>query len=343
MSNSTITALTAATTPLAGTEILPVVQGGVTTKVPVADLTAGRVVSAAGLAIDANSATDAVRITQIGTGNAFVVEDSASPDANPFTIDSSGIVLIGLTTLVGGEKVQAVGGYGAYRYTNDTSASFINIRKSRGVNAGDVTTVQSGDQIGNLNFLGTDGTAFVSAAAITTEVDGTPATGSMPGRLVFRTTPTGSGTPVEAMRITSGQGVQIARTAVTAPAASDGNIYSGTYTPTLTNNANVTASTAAVCQYMRVGAVVTVSGTISGIAVTAAAVSTIDISLPIASNLSSLAQCAGSGAFYSATLRAIGSGAIYGVSATDVARFDFLPSVAATSQAIAFSFTYRVI
>jgi hypothetical protein len=42
MSNSKISALTSATTPLAGTETLPVVQSGATTKVTVANLTAGR-------------------------------------------------------------------------------------------------------------------------------------------------------------------------------------------------------------------------------------------------------------------------------------------------------------
>ena len=45
MANSKISALTAATTPLAGTEVLPVVQSSVTKQVSVADLTAGRAVS----------------------------------------------------------------------------------------------------------------------------------------------------------------------------------------------------------------------------------------------------------------------------------------------------------
>jgi len=42
MANSKISALTAATTPLAGTEVLPVVQSSVTKQVSVANLTAGR-------------------------------------------------------------------------------------------------------------------------------------------------------------------------------------------------------------------------------------------------------------------------------------------------------------
>jgi hypothetical protein len=48
MTNAKISALTGATTPLAGTETLPVVQGGVTKKVSVANLTLGRAVNTAG-------------------------------------------------------------------------------------------------------------------------------------------------------------------------------------------------------------------------------------------------------------------------------------------------------
>lgn len=49
MADKKISALTASTTPLAGTEVLPIVQGGETRKVSVADLTAGRSISVAGL------------------------------------------------------------------------------------------------------------------------------------------------------------------------------------------------------------------------------------------------------------------------------------------------------
>jgi hypothetical protein len=46
MSNSKISALTGATTPLAGTEVLPIVQSSTTKQVSVANLTAGRAISA---------------------------------------------------------------------------------------------------------------------------------------------------------------------------------------------------------------------------------------------------------------------------------------------------------
>jgi hypothetical protein len=49
MANTKISALTSATTPLAGTEVLPIVQSSATVKVAVSDLTAGRSISVAGL------------------------------------------------------------------------------------------------------------------------------------------------------------------------------------------------------------------------------------------------------------------------------------------------------
>lgn len=49
MADSKISALPASTTPLAGTEVLPVVQGGVTKQVSVDNLTTGRAVSVASL------------------------------------------------------------------------------------------------------------------------------------------------------------------------------------------------------------------------------------------------------------------------------------------------------
>ena len=48
--------------------------------------------------IAVNSTSDALRITQTGTGNALVVEDSANPDATPFVVDASGNVGVGTSS-----------------------------------------------------------------------------------------------------------------------------------------------------------------------------------------------------------------------------------------------------
>jgi len=51
MADKKISALTAASTPLAGTEVLPIVQSNATVKVAVSDLTAGRAISATQLTL----------------------------------------------------------------------------------------------------------------------------------------------------------------------------------------------------------------------------------------------------------------------------------------------------
>jgi len=64
MADKKISQLTGATTPLAGTEVLPIVQGGNTVKVAVSDLTAGRGVTAS--SITASNLT-AGRVPVVGT------------------------------------------------------------------------------------------------------------------------------------------------------------------------------------------------------------------------------------------------------------------------------------
>jgi hypothetical protein len=78
MADSKISALPASTVPLAGTEVLPIVQGGSTVKVSVANLTAGRVASVSGLTVSGLTASTAlaldgsknlVSVTNTGTGD----------------------------------------------------------------------------------------------------------------------------------------------------------------------------------------------------------------------------------------------------------------------------------
>jgi hypothetical protein len=56
------------------------------------------VTASAGLTVSANSSGSLVNIIQTGSGNAFLVQDSASVDSTPFVIDSSGNVGIGNPT-----------------------------------------------------------------------------------------------------------------------------------------------------------------------------------------------------------------------------------------------------
>jgi len=48
--------------------------------------------------IEGSSSGDLVRITQTGSGNALVVEDSTNPDSTPFVVDASGFVGIGTSS-----------------------------------------------------------------------------------------------------------------------------------------------------------------------------------------------------------------------------------------------------
>lgn len=71
------------------------------------------------------------------------------------------------------------------------------------------TAVINGRALGRNNWNGFDGTNYINAAAIVATVDGTPAAGVMPGRLTFLTTPSGSGTALERMRIHASGGISI--------------------------------------------------------------------------------------------------------------------------------------
>lgn len=81
MADTKISALPASTTPLAGTEVLPVVQSGTTKQVSVANLTAGRDVSAASVAIAGSSVSGtnlAVYQDLGGIGDAALFKDTGS-------------------------------------------------------------------------------------------------------------------------------------------------------------------------------------------------------------------------------------------------------------------------
>lgn len=71
------------------------------------------------------------------------------------------------------------------------------------------TVVQNGDSLWNMYIAGNDGTDLALAAEIRVEVDGTPGSNDMPGRILLRTTPDGSQAPVDAVKIDSAQNVTV--------------------------------------------------------------------------------------------------------------------------------------
>jgi hypothetical protein len=147
-------------------------------------------------------------------------------------IDSSGRLLAGTSTSIveqfGGQaQLQAVttGSYaiGAFHYSNDVNECVLTLGKSRSVSAGGHTIVQNGDSISSLRFEGSDGTGFLTAAQIAAQVDGTPGTNDMPGRLVFSVTADGAASPTEALRISNDRSITV---------SDGGNVILGTTTGT---------------------------------------------------------------------------------------------------------------
>jgi hypothetical protein len=178
MADTKISALTAVTTPVAGTSVLPIVQTGTTKKITITELT-GTQVSAAG---------------EVGIGG-----------------DTTGVVA-GVTVTskfcVKNEGANPVAGFVHVNDTTANSGSNTFACRSRGTLALP-TIVQNNDSLWNMYIAGNDGTDLALAAEIRVEVDGTPGSNDMPGRILLRTTPDGSQAPVDAVKIDSAQNVTV--------------------------------------------------------------------------------------------------------------------------------------
>jgi hypothetical protein len=177
--------------------------------------------------IEGTTTAALLRVTQLGTGNALLVEDSSNPDSTPFIIDANGNQLLGATSLrsVGGSFQTAIsnqifleqGNSGLTTFTSvlnraDGAAGRYVFAKTRGTAAGSVGAVSLNDGIADFNFVGADGTTVDTLAArISSSVDGTVSTGVVPGRLVFSTA-SSTGTLTDRMRIDSAGQVGIGAT-----------------------------------------------------------------------------------------------------------------------------------
>ena len=152
----------------------------------------------------------------------FAVETAGSES---FRIDSSQRLLLGTTTAraVGGETNPRlhIEGSGSTsnswinltRFQAGTGSANFQFAKSRSDTPGTYTVVQNGDTLGQISFLGSDGTDMANyAATIKAQVDGTPGSNDMPGRLTFSTTSDGGSSSTEAMRINSSQNLGIGLT-----------------------------------------------------------------------------------------------------------------------------------
>ena len=172
----------------------------------------GTTLNAPGTVISVNTSTNALRITQTGTGNALVVEDQSNPDSTPaIVVNETGNVILGYTikqqlnhfTDANPLQVNSAGTLGAQfgAFSSNNFGSQLFFAKSRSASIGTNTIVQNGDLLGTFQYFGADGTNYIRAAQIDAAIDGAPGTNDMPGRLVFSTTADGASSPTERMRI----------------------------------------------------------------------------------------------------------------------------------------------
>jgi hypothetical protein len=116
-------------------------------------------------------------------------------------------------------------------------------------------------------------------------------------------------------------------------------VYTGVYTPTLTGVANVAASTAYSCQYVRVGDVVIVSGKLDLDPTAATTLTQLGISLPVTSNIGAEEDCAGS----AGSPVILSGAAIRGDAGNNRAEFAWTTGLDVTNQSWFFQFMYQII
>jgi hypothetical protein len=212
------------------------------------------------------------------------------------------------------EGANQTGGFVHVNNTTAASGAGIFACRSRGTLAAP-TIVQDNDNLATISFAGGDGVDLALAARISVEVDGTPGSNDMPGRMVFLTTPDGSQTPVEAMRINNAQNVTVTAGNLVIGTAGKGIDFSadgqaggmtsellddyeeGTWTPTDASGASLSL-TVITAKYTKVGRLVTVNCYVTYPATVSAEVAL--ITLPFAATSFDIATAAaGTGAVFS--------------------------------------------
>lgn len=245
-----------------------------------APTTSGSWTHSAPLTVEGSSASDMLRITQTGSGNALVVEDSTNPDSTPVIIDAAGLVVIGHTlsspmssginprlqihaTTLSSGAYAAIVNWAA----NNTPATFT-LGKVRSGTIGTHGTVASGDVVGRLQWEVSDGADILDVAKIDVTMDGTTGVADLPTRMGFFTTEDGASSPTERLRIDSTGLVTVysgkIRFPATANPSSDANTLDdyeeGTWTPDVGGTATYTAQTGV---YTKIGRLVTVHCTLN--------------------------------------------------------------------------------
>ena len=153
MADLKISQLPAATTPVAGTEVLPIVQSGTTTQVSIANLTVGRNVTATTFLGGLDTNVAAAGLTVTGT---TVAADGTDTNIDlTLTPQGSGVVTTAATYSDGGGKLRAIPQSGSAKTASYTLATgdvgkFIEVGASGSITIPDATFA-AGDVISIFN------------------------------------------------------------------------------------------------------------------------------------------------------------------------------------------------
>lgn len=226
MADAKISALTGATTPLAGTEEVPLVQSATTKKVTVANLTAGRAVNTGNLQVTGYMAINGTPASYYGLslGNSTAI----TGDANPRGITSSAVYGSDATGLVAALFGQIRTTAAAYTMANAAGLRLGNVSKGAGSTVTNQHGVYIEDQTQGTNNYGI--TSLVSSGTNKWNLyaSGT-ANNYMAGNLAFA----------------SGKGIDFSATSDASGMTSEllADYEEGTWTPTVSGGSGTTYTT----------------------------------------------------------------------------------------------------
>ena len=157
MADKKISALTGASTPVAGTEVLPIVQSGSTVKVSVSDLTAGRAISATEVTASTGNFVATATNKGLTTASAVPLGFGTNGSTAQMTLSTAGILSTPTDASFNSVSVGAGGGTGLRNVAVGFEALKANTTADR--------TVAIGYQAGTTGTTGISYSTFVGFRA----------------------------------------------------------------------------------------------------------------------------------------------------------------------------------
>lgn len=280
MADVKISGLPASTTPLAGTEVLPVVQGGATKQVSVNNLTAGKAVSAASLALTTPlpATSGGTGLSNLGTGVATWLGTPSSANLAAAVTDETGT---GPLVFATNPIFRNTAGSASAGFTN---SAFQNVLVNYYMaNDGNKTVLQFASNGGSTltNAITSYGSAYGGVPNLNNVIEMGNASGKM------RVTTTGDVLATTGnFVVISGKGIDFSATAGTGTSELLADYEEGTYTATITpaTSGTITLNGAVNTMfYTKVGRLVTVTGLLQVSSVSSPVGTYVRINLPFVS------------------------------------------------------------